>query len=414
MRTRYSPLNIIFGASHEQLIHWHQICGRTIMILLLLHGTWYINYFVQNGILTDRLQHRYSITGLLSLLLMAIIVGTSLEKVRRWSYRIFIYCHISIGLAIWPILLLHAKPLRLYAVEALALFILDRVLRYLDTVTEPAMLTPVPRTELLKISFSMTPTKLARFQAKPGQHVYLSIPSNPTCSGSKSLLSNPFTVSDVTSSEIALVLRARQGPTTQKLRKYADYFKFHPLISIEGPYGCPPLVAELVSNVDRILLVAGGIGATFILPIYRALQEQLELEAGDSGRLNLVWALRTAAEASWATDSEKQAFSNPSNVRIYLTRHRLREDTLGNDFHDGGIEMDELRERDDTISGVKALAGRLDLKDIVDEIFSYHARERIAVIFCGPGGMGRELRAHVGQWVSKGRDVVWHEESFGW
>lgn len=414
MRTRYSPLNIIFGASHEQLIHWHQICGRTIMILLLFHGTWYINYFVQNGILTDRLQHRYSITGLLSLLLMAIIAGTSLEKVRRWSYRVFIYCHISIGLAIWPILLLHAKPLRLYAVEALALFILDRVLRYLDTVTEPGILTPVPRTELLKISVPMTPTKLARFQAKPGQHVYLSIPSNPTCTGSRSLLSNPFTVSDVTSSEIALVLRARRGPTTQTLREHADHFKSHPLISIEGPYGCPPPVAELVSNVDRILLVAGGIGATFILPMYRALQEQLELEAGDSDRLNLVWALRKAAEASWATDSEKQLFSNSSNVRIYLTRHRLREDTLGNDVHDGGIEMEELRERDDTISGVKALAGRLDLNDTVNEIFSYHAKERIAVVFCGPRGMGRELRAHVSKWVSKGRDVVWHEESFGW
>jgi hypothetical protein len=78
------------------------------------------------------------------------------------------------------------------------------------------------------------------------------------------------------------------------------------------------------------------------------------------------------------------------------------------------MELVELRGPDDTISGVKALAGRPDLKEIVDEMFSYHAKERIAVIFCGPRGMGRELRAHVGKWVSRGRDAIWHEESFGW
>lgn len=414
MRTRYSPLVIIFGTSHERLIHWHQICGRIIMVLLLLHGMWYINYFVQNGILADRLQHRHSITGLISLFFMAIIAGTSLERVRQWSYRVFIYCHITLGLAIWPILLLHAKPLRLYAAEALALFIIDRVLRYMDTVTEPAILERVPDTELLKIWYPMTSTKLVRFQVKPGQHVYLSMPSKPTCTGSKSLLSNPFTVSDVTASEIALVLRARRGPTTQTLRTHADRFKTHPLISLEGPYGGFLPVAKLASSVDRILLVAGGIGATFILPIYRALQEQLELEAGGSDRLNLTWALRSAAEADWATDSEKQTFAQSSNAHIYLTRHHLRGNALENAFNGEGMEMDELRESDETIGGVKPLAGRPDLKDIVDETFSYHVDERVAVIFCGPQGMGRELRNHVGKWVARGRAVVWHQESFGW
>jgi hypothetical protein len=88
--------------------------------------------------------------------------------------------------------------------------------------------------------------------------------------------------------------------------------------------------------------------------------------------------------------------------------------TLNIAAQEEGTEMDELRESDDTIGGLKPLAGRPDLKDIVDETFSYHADERVAVIFCGPQGMGRELRGHIGKWVSKGREVIWHEESFGW
>lgn len=83
MRTRFSPLVIIFGSSHEQLIHWHRICGRVIMILLLLHGTWYINYFVQNGILADRIRQQHPITGLISISLIATIASTSLERVRN-------------------------------------------------------------------------------------------------------------------------------------------------------------------------------------------------------------------------------------------------------------------------------------------------------------------------------------------
>lgn len=414
MRTRFSPLVIIFGSSHEQLIHWHRICGRVIMILLLLHGTWYINYFVQNGILADRIRQQHPITGLISISLIATIASTSLERVRKWSYRVFIYCHLSFGLAIWPLLLLHAKPLRLYAAEALALFIIDRVLRYMDTITDPAILEQVPHTELLKIRFPMTSTKSARFQAKPGQHVYLSIPSNPTCTGSKGLLSNPFTVSEVTANEIALVLRARRGPTTQTLRTHADRFKTHPLISIEGPYGGALPVAELASSVDRILLVAGGIGGTFILPVYWALQDQLELETGGSDPLNLTWALRSAAEASWAIDYEKQAFSQSSNVHIYLTRHRLRGNALDDTVHAEGLELNELQESSDMVGGVKPLAGRPDLKDIVDETFRYNADERVAVIFCGPREMGRELRTHAGKWVTKGREVIWHQETFGW
>ncbi|KAJ5167279.1 uncharacterized protein N7482_006060 [Penicillium canariense] len=414
MRTRYSPLGIILGTSHEQLIHWHQICGRIIMILLVLHAAWYINYFVQNQILVERLQHLHPITGLLSLSLMAVIAGTSLERVRRWSYRVFLYCHVTIGLAIFPILLLHARPLRLYAVEALALFAVDRVLRYLDTVTSPAILSKAPHTELLKIWFPIPSTKLARFQAKPGQHVYLSIPSNGTCTGNKSLLSNPFTVSEVTASEISLVVRARRGPTTQTLWTKADRTKTRALISIEGPYGGPLRTADLASQFDRVLLVAGGIGATFILPIYWALHNQLEAETGSPDHLSLIWALRSAPEACWATNSGNQTFAPNSNVHIYLTRHHSAQHPRDNPLFSEGIEMEDLQDPNSLIGGAKASVGRPDLKNIIDGTFSSHADEHVAVIFCGPQGMGRELRAYVGKWVAVGRKVFWHEERFGW
>lgn len=58
--------------------------------------------------------------------------------------------------------------------------------------------------------------------------------------------------------------------------------------------------------------------------------------------------------------------------------------------------------------------GRPDLRGIVDELFSHDRNERVAVLVCGPMGMGAAARKEVGRWVRKGREVFWHSEEFGW
>lgn len=57
---------------------------------------------------------------------------------------------------------------------------------------------------------------------------------------------------------------------------------------------------------------------------------------------------------------------------------------------------------------------RPHLGAIVDSVFRKGKGERVAVLVCGPAGMARELRRDVGKWVGKGRDVWFHDESFGW
>lgn len=57
---------------------------------------------------------------------------------------------------------------------------------------------------------------------------------------------------------------------------------------------------------------------------------------------------------------------------------------------------------------------RPDLKAVVDERFGHDAYENVAVLVCGPRGMGKALRKEVGRWVKRGREVFWHEEGFGW
>ena len=420
MKSQYSPLAFVFRSSHEQLNPWHRISGRIIHFLLLCHAGWYINYFVQAGVVKKRLTDPVVIPGIIALLFLDIIATTSLERVRRWSYRVFFVLHLMIGLWILPLLFFHAPPLRLYVIEALAIFVFDITCRNLDTITGFATITAIPHTKLVKLKIPIPASKIRRFQAKPGQHVYLSIPpaSRPPLSSSPwihNFLFNPFTVAEVSATDITLVLRALHGPTTKALGSLAHLSKAKPPIKIEGPLGSSQRFSNLVADYDRVLLVAGGVGSTFILPIYVHAREQIAAEGKSTDRVQLIWSMRSAGEALWAFDSENEkTIEEDKNVKIFLTRTSSDEHGRDNSaLVDGSVELDELQWTEEPF---EATGGRErpDLRKIVDEMFRHGNEERVAVLVCGPKQMARELREQVGRWVERGRDVYFHDESFGW
>ena len=415
MKSRYAPLGVAFKSSHEQLNAWHRISGRVIYFLLLNHATWYMNYFVQNGLVYKRLTEFIVIVGVTSFLGITVLFSTALEAVRRWSYRVFFVIHFVLGLAVLPLLFFHVKELRLYMVETLILFVFDLVYRKMDTVTGHATVTKVPGTKLVKLKIPVPPTKLSRFAAAPGQHVYLFIPpeSRPSNAGSPSIhdfLFNPFTVAEVSSADVTLVMRISSGPATLAIDTLANLSKAKPPIDIEGPYGASKRFPDLAATCDRILLVAGGVGATYILPIYRHLRDEMESESMSPDRLKLVWSMRSGPEASWAFDTPAEpSLEDDEHVKIYLTRGDA-DDSRRNETADGSVELDDLQQ---TWKTIKATGGkeRPDLKKTVDDIFRLGNEERIAVLVCGPEGMANELRKYVGSWVMKGRDVWWHDEN---
>ena len=88
-----------------------------------------------------------------------------------------------------------------------------------------------------------------------------------------------------------------------------------------------------------------------------------------------------------------------------------------------GTESIELQERagllDSSTSkeGIAEVArrGRPNFRGIVDEVFEQGGSgDRVAVLVCGPSGMGASVRKEVGRWVWRGREVWWHSEEFGW
>jgi len=268
-------------------------------------------------------------------------------------------------------------------------------------------------------------SKVSRFTA-PGQHVYLSIPpeSVPRTGFSPlvhELLFNPFTIASVSGRQLTLILRSLNGPVTTALQSLSKLTKARPPINIEGPYGTSRKFPNLGVNFDRVLLVAGGVGATFTLPIYQHLRDQFESEGKSPDRVTFVWSLRSAAEAAWTLDLDwEKSVHEDENIKIFLTRNEANteydenEGENGAGGRDGSVELEDLRTRN-SVEGITANGGlkRPDLKKIVDDEFMHGNEERVAVLVCGPKGMAGELRGYVGKWVKKGRHVWWHDESFG-
>lgn len=90
---------------------------------------------------------------------------------------------------------------------------------------------------------------------------------------------------------------------------------------------------------------------------------------------------------------------NDENIKIYITGRK------------GDDQFNDMKWAEQRINGGRE---RPDLRNIVDEVLGAGKGEKVAVLFCGPEGMARELRTHVGRWVHRGRDVWWHDERFGW
>ncbi|CAG8950901.1 hypothetical protein HYFRA_00003118 [Hymenoscyphus fraxineus] len=420
MKSTYSPLALIFSVSHEELNPYHRLSGRIIYLLLCLHASWYMNFFVQAGLLKKRLVAPVVIIGILVFLALTTIVTTALAPVRRWSYRVFFVIHLVLGITILPMLFFHAGPLRIYMIESLLLFVFDIVCRKLDTVTGYATITPVPNTDLLQVRIPIPESKLKRFHAAPGQHVYLSIPpsSTPTTTSTPSIhgvLFNPFTISSVSSNDITLVLRSQNGPTTNALNTLANMPKAKPPLNIEGPLGSSKFFPDdLAKNCDRILLIAGGVGATFILPLYAHFQEAMESVAKSPDRVSLVWSIKTPSEAAWARDV---LHDDDESAQVYVTGSSSSslEQTAVPSSSRQDVELTDLN-RDKESGEVRVRGGyeRPDFEKIVNAVFRLGGEERVAVLVCGPEGMARDVRRVVGRWVEKGRDVWWHDEGFGW
>ncbi|KAI7308602.1 hypothetical protein KC315_g13286 [Hortaea werneckii] len=418
LKSPYSPVQLLTRSSHETLNALHQHLGYIINGLFYAHVGLYLNFFIVKNLLAAKLQAGYILAGVFSIIAFTAVGTTALAPVRRWSYRVFYFVHVALATLLLPVLFLHVAHIRVYIYETAIVYAANAVLRFWNTETCPGTIRLIPNTRLIEIIVRPPQETLSKWC--PGQHAYVSLTGHPIL---RTFKSNPFTIASLPSIDghIRIVAKILDGNTDKLAQSATDDRKGATLdsqpISLEGPYGVASHSDRLL-QYDRILFVAGGVGATFILPLYRQLLADLSPSSGSYRRqkVDFVWVVRERAEVVWAMPDElreREAFRE--RLTVYLTgRDAARED-------DDGIELQERETLlasgdggDSKGPGLEfdAQIGRPDLRAIVDRIFAHGMAEKVAVVVCGPTGVNDSLRRAVGRHARQGRDVWYWAEQF--
>jgi hypothetical protein len=431
LKSPYSPLQLLFKSSHETLNIYHQLLGRIITFLLYLHAAFYLNFYIQKSLLASKLQEAYVLCGVAGILAFTAISTTALAPIRHWSYRVFYITHITLATALLPILFFHVSHIRVYIYETALIYAANIVLRTLSSVTTSSTITLVPGTNLVDITIPLNKSsRLWRYGA--AQHGYLSLPGHPA---SRTVRSNPFTQSSIPPTDGQLKFHARiLNGNTSSLWHQSQDSKQHQL-NLEGPYGVSTHADELL-RYDRVLFVAGGIGGTFIDPLYRQLLADLSPSPGSYRRskVDFLWVVRKLEDATWAlpdVQNEREGFVE--RLRVFVTgpaevlQQRTSKNLNSNHTEQDGIELEERKtllnsidESDQSgteekdLGGLNWTVGRPDLRNVLHLTFSHNRSERIAIMVCGPKSLSQALRTEAGNYVrSEGRDVWFWEECFG-
>lgn len=268
-------------------------------------------------------------------------------------------------------------------------------------------------------------------KAKAGEHIFITIPAV------RGLESHPFSISDTENTQVRC--RARGG-FTKSLLSYAEK---HPgarvRVVVEGPFG----VTEDVGRFDKGLVIAGGVGATYLFAV--ALEVVRRKDWVDGRVVELIWVLQQQGEFSFFSPSfdislslykrNTKTFTDHlewfheelkelgSSTRVNLTIYISRSPGSSSDLSLSATNTADEKNMVKQISALEASCkrhrveyARPDISSSIETVIANAAKnDSILVAACGPAGLMHDCRDAVARGVTvNGPSVTFQCEQFGW
>lgn len=276
---RNTPLAILTSYSYERLNVLHQISGYTTVLYMILHAAIYSAYFLTSHNAEVLRQDLVTAGIVLGFLMLASAVEAAV--LRRFQYELFYVLHVVFFVAMVVTLGLHQpeiakEKIAMAAMVMGAVWALDRLLRLgrllYHAGNNEATLHPLPHgaTQIL--------LKKPPAGARPGSHCFVWLPKL------RAFETHPFTM--VSTSPPELVVNAYNG-FTRDLHDFARRNAGAAVrASVDGPYGTPPDLTLF----DKVVLIAGGSGATFTFGLAANLLQNIE--EGSNTEIDFIWTVR--------------------------------------------------------------------------------------------------------------------------
>lgn len=357
---RQNIIGFLAGMSYVSLNWYHRWVARTLWLTTTIHmafwfrnwARWnYITYQLQNDPLTQR--------GFAAWIILTFIVISSFAPIRRLSYEFFVIQHlvtfVGFIVAVW----MHApEEVKVWVWIPIGLVVFDRIARYAwGAYANLAIFHRKNEKGALwaqSATFHSLPGNVTRVTIKnpgikwqPGQHVFL------TCHTIAPLQCHPFTIASIPEdNKMEFLIRAENG-ATRRFFRYAS--KSNSVLGnqqgaaisgrtifIEGPYGS----IRPLRQFDSVILLAGGMGATFTIPLLRDIVSAWKMESKSSNeqisarstrlaatkRVRFVWVIKSRSQMTYfepqlqslLADMEEcrrtcENFDKEIEVSIYVT-----------------------------------------------------------------------------------------------
>jgi NAD(P)H-flavin reductase len=267
------------------------------------------------------------------------------------------------------------------------------------------------------------------FKWSPGQHIFIRFLGH----GLHSMSTHPFTICSLPPSSpkeipnLRMLIKPSGGFTERLLRTASREPNGQVPVWLDGPYG--GFNQRTWTAADKILLIAGGSGAGFLLPVLESLVRDCCAGSGSEKggfakcpQIQMTVAMRRVDQASWYEQEIEDILDRygakdlPLAVSVYVTD----EDPATSSGSVASGEEDEVKKAKEATAKsalVTTLKGRPDLPLLVTEA-SQEEGIALGVAVCGPSGMLYDVRnatAQAQRRVLSGggaRSVYLHSEHF--
>ncbi|RDB30770.1 putative ferric reductase transmembrane component [Hypsizygus marmoreus] len=432
------------GVGFEKLNYLHRMSARVLCVLIWLHGAGRMKLGMNGTVGWD---HPWVQCGLLAATSLTILSITSMRSLRDRNYEIFLVIHFVLAFICVLGAYFHAQGLGLghYIWPSFLIWGLDRFLRAARMVafnygyfggdtTEHSAHIEVLSPHFLRITLR----RPRHLHWRAGQCAYLTVPSvsaNP-------FEAHPFTISTIdtahlpngtpvdeklevstpASRKLAFLVRVRSGFTRRLFDAAGKDGEMK--VIFDGPYSSPPRLERF----ETIILIAGGSGVAFTLPLLLDSIDRARRESAVCRKIVFVWAIRELSHVEWISDALLPALQQalpPTIVvqlRIFVTAVVAGIPSWDDDSAEGDTEMKTEGGQKIDINVldhpcIRLEQGRPDLQHIIDEEINQSSGP-ISVNVCGTDALVNAARSALQPLrfvdvLKGGPTVTLHVEAYG-
>ncbi|ORX79281.1 hypothetical protein K493DRAFT_390916 [Basidiobolus meristosporus CBS 931.73] len=303
-------LTKLLGVSHDSLNYLHQASGIATAFTATVHTVLFSMIWLKFGSFQRFIMLPYVLYGVVGLILFIILCLSSISYIRHRCYEWFLGIHITAFVLSIVFVALHFcqdNVYLFYVFSGFALFVVDRAIR-----TSRAfyynLLLRLHRTRKEKIPLDkvqLLPGSVVRMEFfkpmkwAPGQHVFLCMPGVAFGQWHPFTITSTYEAIEDSTPEcsIVVVIQAQKGFTkTLYEHMLANSGTQQNLrVLVDGPYGA----YHSMHNFETVVLIAGGTGAAFTIPILSDLiRRKLHGPSVTTNRVHFIWSIKKRGEFS--------------------------------------------------------------------------------------------------------------------